>query len=203
MLDIKIWIITTSSAFLWLYAAVSTSTILERFYLITEQKTVYRSEINKYNIMRNGIFCLQKKHWLQRSFHWWNSDEIVRKQVESAWNITVHNGETVMKQWWNRLNPHETGWIRRMKQWWNTLNQCFSWSWKTLSHGNDTSCICFMVFQGISLLFHAVSWCFKVFHCSVSCCFKIFQGVSLPCFILFHDHKTDAWGTRLYSTPKV
>ena len=37
--------------------------------------------------------------------HWWNRDE------------------TVMKQWWNWLNQHETGWIRTMKQWWNMLIQ--------------------------------------------------------------------------------
>ena len=63
-----------------------------------------------------------------------------------------------MKQWWNRLNQHETGWIRSMKQWWNMLNQddsamkqFFSWI------SNETNC--FIVVK------HRETWWIRMKHC--------------------------------------
>ena len=113
-----------------------------------------------------------------------------------------------MKRWWNRLNQHETGWIRSMQQWWNMLNQdewamkqFVSWSWNTVkhvesgwNHGHETPWIrmkqCFMVMK------HSVScqrntlnqgrWSQRYLFSYIDVWFMVFHGVSLRCFMLFH-----------------
>ena len=87
----------------------------------------------------------------------------------------------LVKQWWNN---DEAGWIS-MKLF---LSSYTIEKWK---HRIILCYFVILIFEGdisrrFVTLFHAVSKCFKVFHCSVSCCFKVFHCFVSWCFKVLH-----------------
>ena len=116
---------------------------------------------------------------------------MVMKHLESGWNSVFHGHETCCFMPMKHL---ESGTVT------TEISIFLYWF---LVHG--VSLRCFMLFHCCFMLFHC---CFMLFHCCFiavsllfhgvsSLCFMVFQGALLPCFILFHDHETDAVGTSL------
>ena len=136
--------------------------------------------------------------------HWWNSDETVMKQVESAWNRMNQSDETVMKYvesgWISNeticfmvVKHRETCWIRMNQQWnnlfhgreppSNMLNQDETWSWNTL---NQDETMCFMVMKHCFMPMKHLESGTVTTEIYIFLYWFLVHGVSLRFFMLFY-----------------
>ena len=111
--------------------------------------------------MHKGSFPLVKQ--------WWNSDETVMKQVESAWI-------RAMKQWWNMLNQDESA-----------MQQFVSWSWNTVKNVESGWN---MIMKYLESGWSSVSWSWNILNQDETVCFMVTKHLESGWNCVFHGHET-------------